>query len=336
MHPLVHRLPSFLAVMALAIPCSISACSASSPSNTQPTDDSGSGGDDAGGDGSSSGGGEAGHDGGGSGGGDGGGGSCAAGSKTGAKGNTDGLQTSGGLGYIVRVPPTYDPTVASPLIVFYAEYGTYPSMAAFEEMDTGLTPVAFSHGYIIAYTNTPDTHNGIPDADTVPDLISKRWCVDQKRMYATGNSDGGTMTFELAVNYSTYAAVAPSAAGADSPTIAMTPCPEAQSPAHTTSSAMVMHSEADGTFNVQWGRDQAKWFANCASCSSTATGADANGCISYPNCSNGRSVVYCEGNQPHADWPGNSGPTGNGMCSGPGPDCLNEPLLKFFDAHKAQ
>jgi len=245
---------------------------------------------------------------------------CASGTKTGAAANLDGLRTAGGLTYNVRIPPKYSATVGSPLVVVYAELG--PG-AAFDEMDTGLTPVAFAHGYIIAYADHDDnSRSSQVDAASIFTDIPKKWCVDPKRLYATGNSDGGLLSFEVAADQlAPLAAIAPSAAGIDG-FLPTDPCP-----ADGHFSAFVMATPSSDSFPVQYGIDQAAYFARCAKCGSAPGPAGSYGCVTYPNCTAGTSVVFCEGNQPHATWPGNA------VCPSKA-DCLNEPIFEFFDAHR--
>jgi polyhydroxybutyrate depolymerase len=182
------------------------------------------------------------------------------------------------------------------------------------ESFTGLTPEAFARGYIVAYADhaLANDPNVLTDAGSIPKLVGDKWCVDPKRVYLTGHSDGGSMAIGVEINqFSPIAAVAPSAAGVSASTLQGIPCP---SPPIAT---MVMHSSGDQLFPVSYGTDEASWFAKCDGCMGTG-GAHADGCLPRTGCADGTEVVYCQGTAPHGVWPN-----------------LNASILDFFDAHRA-
>ena len=132
----------------------------------------------------------------------------------------DGVQ----YGYQVHVPPSYDGTKRTPLVLNWHAFG---STALEEAIFTATDPVSDAEGFIVVYPNSPDKSwaagtcctnfdGGMPDRDDVGFAralvgeISKVACIDSKRVYATGMSNGGFMTHRLACEAADlFAAVAP-------------------------------------------------------------------------------------------------------------------------------
>jgi polyhydroxybutyrate depolymerase len=129
--------------------------------------------------------------------------------------------------YIVHLPPSYDGTKRTPLVLNWHAYG---STALEEELFTGTDAVSDEHGFILVYPNSPDKSwaagtcctnfdGGMPNRDDVGFAralvteISKTACVDSKRVYSMGMSNGGFMSHRLACEAAdVFAAVVPVAA----------------------------------------------------------------------------------------------------------------------------
>jgi polyhydroxybutyrate depolymerase len=127
-------------------------------------------------------------------------------------------------GYMVHVPPSYDGTKRTPLVLNWHAFG---STAVEEQIYTGTDPVADADGFIIVYPNSPDKSwaagaccanfdGGMPNRDDVGFAralvaeVSKTACIDSKRVYSTGMSNGGFMSHRLACEAADiFAAVAP-------------------------------------------------------------------------------------------------------------------------------
>ena len=207
---------------------------------------------------------------------------------------------------MVRTPSNYDATFAHPLLMVYAPAGQ--SRWASERL-TGLTTAATGAGFIVVYAdhwqlNIP----AIEQLGTIPDLVAKDWCVDQKRVYATGHSDGGTAALALAVLEKTkriHAAIAPSAAGWTGKDLEGFQCP-------TPIPVMIMHGKNDSLF-PGWGVQTSTWWASCNHCDITKTKSVEGGCRAYQGCASGGATLYCEGTGGHRDWPN-----------------LNRVMLEFF------
>lgn len=231
---------------------------------------------------------------------------CEPGTRPGKVGATDGETTAKGITYNVRTPDNYDPRLPSPLLMVYAPAGT---SATRSERFTDLTPYATAAGFIVAYANA--RRMSIPtitELSTIPGLIAKQWCVDEKRIYLTGHSDGGTVSLALALLEQTRGlptAIAPSAAGMRGVDLTDFSCP-APLP------VMIMHSADDRHF-PGFGAEVAAWWAGCNQCEATPGSPMANGCVAYPHCADNVATWYCEGKGSHSTWP-----------------TLNAEMIKFF------
>ncbi|CUQ67837.1 alpha/beta hydrolase family esterase [Candidatus Nitrospira inopinata] len=222
---------------------------------------------------------------------------CEAGARPGPIGASDGHLSVSGLRYHVRTPSNYNPTVAHPLLMVSAAAGqTGQAMERF----TGLTPAATKAGMIVAYVDhQPLNIPTIEKLATVPGEIARTWCIDERRVYITGHSDGGTAALALAVLDQTKqvpAAIAPSAAGWTSKDLEAYHCP-APLP------VMIFHGKNDRLF-PGWGRQTAAWWASCNHCNTTKTTVIEAGCVAYQHCDANGPTLYCEGSGGHRDWPG--------------------------------
>jgi polyhydroxybutyrate depolymerase len=103
---------------------------------------------------------------------------------------TDGIASS----YQLTVPRWYRPGVAHPLMVLF--YGWMSNASQFSA-STGLPADGAAHGYLVAVPSTPasewqlDAHG--TDADRVDAMvrqITRSYCVDRRRIYASGFSAG--------------------------------------------------------------------------------------------------------------------------------------------------
>jgi polyhydroxybutyrate depolymerase len=104
--------------------------------------------------------------------------------------STDGIASS----YQLTVPRSYRSDVAHPLILLF--YGWMSNASQFSA-STGLPADGAGHGYLVAVPSTPasewqlDAHG--TDADRVDAMvrqITRSYCVDQHRIYASGFSAG--------------------------------------------------------------------------------------------------------------------------------------------------
>ena len=222
---------------------------------------------------------------------------CDAGTKPGTAGASNDEKTPTGIRYMVKTPVNYNPTIAHPLLMVYAPGGRnrYES-----EEYMYLTQEATAAGFMVAYadhrTMTPKT---IEELAEIPGLIEKKWCIDMKRIFLTGHSDGGTVAMGIAfINGTKHipAAIAPSAVGIRGEDLKEYHCPNPLS-------VMVLHSNQDTLFQG-YGKEAIQWWAACNGCDIASSVKDADGCITYTGCKNNVTTRYCEGTGPHPEWPG--------------------------------
>ncbi len=124
-------------------------------------------------------------------------------------------------GYIVHLPPSYDGTKRTPLIL---NWHGFASTASAEEAATYMDPVADSLGFIVVYPDSPDqTWNGgtccaftalnrddVGFARALVRRLSSEACIDARGIYATGMSNGGFMAYRLGCEAAdVFAAIAP-------------------------------------------------------------------------------------------------------------------------------
>ena len=123
---------------------------------------------------------------------------------------------------IVHVPSKYDPKVGAPLVLSFHGY----LMSAPQQRDISLlNATSDARGFVVAYPsgtgagwNAGDccgtaTSGNVDDVGFVKAAISKLesdWCIDPKRVYASGFSNGGFLAHRLACEMAdTFAAIAP-------------------------------------------------------------------------------------------------------------------------------
>jgi polyhydroxybutyrate depolymerase len=224
---------------------------------------------------------------------------CEPGAKPGHAGASNDEQTAAGIRYMVKTPVNYNPSIAHPLLMVYAPARTN----RYESEDfVHLTQEATAAGFIVAYADhhvmNPET---IEKLAGIPELIEKKWCIDRKRIFLTGHSDGGTAAMAIAfINGTKHipAAIAPSAAGISGEDLKAYQCPNPLP-------VMLMHSSHDTLF-PGYGNEAIQWWAACNGCDTTSLVKDAEGCVTYRGCKNNVATRYCEGTGSHSKWPGSN------------------------------
>jgi len=217
--------------------------------------------------------------------------------KPGAAGAKNGLSSREGFHYNVRAPINLDPTYAHPLLVVYAPAGYSAEQS---ESLTRLTTDATRRGFIVTYVGSrPLSLQALIGLAAVPQEVARSWCIDPNRVYATGHSDGGTVSTALALlkeTKGTVSAIAPSAAGFSRKDLEGFQCPEPIP-------VMIMHGKRDTHF-PGWGREAALWWARCNACdlAKPPTPQD-DGCSTFARCATGGRTVYCETAGTHEQWP---------------------------------
>ena len=144
--------------------------------------------------------------------------------KAGGKGDSTLSLMSGGLARtsLLHVPTTYDPTRGAMLVI---NFHGFSSDATQQELLTNMVGAADANDFVVAHPQgigngwnagtccTQLQTTPVDDIQFTRDLlanISASYCIDPKRIYATGMSNGGFMSHRIACELSdVFAAVAP-------------------------------------------------------------------------------------------------------------------------------
>lgn len=154
--------------------------------------------------------------------------------------------------YRLYVPNSYNPAEAAPLVINLHGYG---SNNIEQEAYGDFRPVADTAGFLVVHPNgTPDNFNimhwntfGTSNVDDVGflsaliDTLSTDYNVDVKRVFSTGMSNGGFMSFSLACSLSNRIAAIASVTGSNTSVQLNTCSPERPVP------IMQIHGTADAT-----------------------------------------------------------------------------------------
>jgi polyhydroxybutyrate depolymerase len=227
---------------------------------------------------------------------------CKAGQSTGLHGVRRDLQVGGEMrSYLLDVPAGASDE-PRPVVLAFHGFRAAPGRL---RRWTGLARGAQRMGAIIAF---PEGHDGVEllgmtgrgwDTElgqtrdltfvtTLLDALEREWCVDPRRVYATGMSNGGFFTNLLGcVLHDRLAAIAP-VAGAQ----ALPNCPDAQPMA-----VLLIQGAADKIVAPAMTQAARDWWAKINGCTGSRTEERctlAGGCRA--------DVTYCEGPQGHV-WP---------------------------------
>jgi polyhydroxybutyrate depolymerase len=220
---------------------------------------------------------------------------------------------------------------SAPLVV--AMHG-YSGSAEQVERDYGWDGVADAGGFVVAYPDgvgrawnvNGEGCCGRPGRDGVDDVafitaavadISKNLSIDPTRIYATGMSNGGIMSYTLACSTSIFAAIGP---------VAGTQLNSCQNPRPT--SVMHIHGTADRTVPYGGGQgfsvingpsapDSTAFWRKVDQCGAPAATTDGSLTTSTAGCAEGRSVVLVTVDGGDHRWP----------------DFASRMLWQFFAAH---
>jgi polyhydroxybutyrate depolymerase len=262
----------------------------------------------------------------------------------------DGVQRT----YRLYRPATLSPTAPAPLVVML--HGGYGSGSQAEQ-SYGWDAEADRYGFVVAYPDGLDrawnagggccgvpARTGVDDVGFVVGLVAElrsRLPIDPRRVYATGISNGGMLSYRLACDTRLFAAIGP-----DSATL-LGPCPAA-----APVSVIHVHGTADRNIPYLGGQGQgvakidgpavpaviAQWRATDR-CTAPSTGTAGPLTTSIATCPGGRAVelitILGAGHQ----WPGSPPRTAVQTLLGldPPSTALNatDTIWHFFAAHPA-
>ena len=199
-----------------------------------------------------------------------------------------------GIDYSLRTPENYKADVRHPLLVVFPAAGHNNFRS---EVFTQFTYPATTAGMVVLYpSHQPLRLKTIKAFARVIEDVASNWCIDQKQVYFTGHSDGGTVTHLLAQSEDLRlrpAAIAPSAAGIRADDLVENGC---LNPVST----LLMHNSKDKLF-PGFGRDATNWWVKCNQCMRSVA-ANESGCVLHTGCAGGTEVMYCEVAGGHRDW----------------------------------
>lgn len=265
--------------------------------------------------------------------------------------SSDLLRTS-----ILHVPDGYDPSQGAMLVL---NFHGFSSDAPQQALLSGMSAESDQRGFLVAYPyGIVSSWNAgqccgqawldaVDDVQFVSDLIDRiaeEWCIDPRRIYATGMSNGGFMSHRLGCELSDrIAAIAPVAGvlGIDPASCA----PPRRVPVmhfHGTEDMLVPYE--GGVPLVQWTtggtldflsveETMAVWrgIDGCAGTSEVIYQQGDSTCVRWQACDNGSEVIRCVAEGAGHTWPGGLpvptlGETTQDMSA-------TEMMLDFFEAH---
>src|SRR4051794_18526749 len=163
------------------------------------------------------------------------------------------------------------------------------------ESDTGWSQYADAHGFIVAYpnglANAWDFNQGSYDVSflrSVATDIESTWCVDARRVYASGHSNGAFMAQRLACDApDVFASVTEYAGG--SPEAFGSPCAPSRGVA-----VGLFHGDADFVVQPSWGQQaRDEWVTRDACAPTPATEAVSEGVLlRWSGCRDGAEVIW--------------------------------------------
>ncbi len=220
-------------------------------------------------------------------------------------------------GYGVHMPPGYDAAKRTPLVL---NWHGYTSNAAQQEAFSGFNTVGDEEGFIVVYPNSPDAswNGGTCCSSTRDDVgfaralvadISSKACIDAKRVYSTGMSNGGFMSFRLGCEAADlFAAVAPVAGK-----IGVAGCrPSRPIPLlaiHGTSDTLVPYGTGGLSADMLTVPDTAKKWAELDGCTKGPDKVLEEGnarCEAWSGCGGDATVTLCTVEGGGHCWPGQS------------------------------
>jgi polyhydroxybutyrate depolymerase len=219
--------------------------------------------------------------------------------------------------YIVHVPPGYDSSTPTPLVLNLHGFSSNATQQAFF---SDMNSTADSEGFVVVYPEgyANSWNAGLccgdalaEDIDDVGFLtsvvadVSTMLCVDASRVYSSGMSNGGYMSYRLACEApDVFAAVAP-VAGA----LGYSPCtPSSPIP------LIAYHGTADSYVDYSYGVMSFEAFGALMGCvgDPVRTMHETSFCDVYEDCDEGVQVGMCTLDGMDHCWPG--GPAPRAIC----------------------
>lgn len=250
--------------------------------------------------------------------------------------------------YLLRVPPGYDGSVRTPVVVLFHGLGGAPesvvnttSMGELADDNTAILVAPLARGKVSEWDFRSPISEPTSDLAFVRDLVEELEsgaCVDSSRLYAAGFSNGSALAFALACDGTTTFAAYAGVSGpywADSCTKSP---PASVIYFHGLQDKVVDYDGADTVIGLlpPVNEAMASWAAHdaCPAASATTTVSQHVRHFTWEACRGGSGVdVYVVDNGGHR-WPGGERPS-PGRASGVTTHEINASALiwGFFDRH---
>jgi polyhydroxybutyrate depolymerase len=280
--------------------------------------------------------------------------------KEGLEGNREIALLSGGLlrSALVHVPESYKSKKDTALVLnFHYFTGTPEDQAVLSQMNE----VSDARGFIVAYPAGiggsfnfgsccgPAWQAGVDDVQFARDLvaaIAEEYCIDPRRVYATGMSNGGALAHRLGCEAAdVFAAIAPVAAILPEPSTCSPSRPISVLHIHGTADPLIPYDGSTpnvppgvpspaGTFEFYPVEESMGIWQQMNNCPASPALTYANGdasCVAWSPCDRGTATELCTIHGGGHTWPGGApipgvGPTSNDLEA-------SEKIIDFFEAH---
>ena len=200
--------------------------------------------------------------------------------------------------YHVRVPSSYDPQRAYPLVFrWHGRGGNGLSGGLDIERAAGSAAIVVAADGIDNSWSYGTTANDLQLFDGMLGALSEQYCIDLARVFAYGFSAGGGMTNLLGCERADKLRATAAIASFDRADARCDGAPLA---------AWFRHDRTDSASPISGGRSARDRVARRAGCSRDTT--MVNGCMQYVGCRPGYPVVWCETNGLGHDIAGDSAP----------------------------
>lgn len=219
---------------------------------------------------------------------------------------------SGGMerNYILYVPTIDDPSRPMPLVFNFHglgstgeqqhAYGDFASLAD-EHKFIVVSPDGIGNSWNAGYCCGTAAETGVDDIGFTADMIdevSSQYCVDPDRVYASGMSNGGFISYRLACDLADrIAAIGPVAAA--NQTLSCDPSRSVP--------MIAMNGTADVLVDYAGASESAQAWATANQCSFDPALVYEQGdvsCLAYENCAQGATTQFCTVEDGGHTWPG--------------------------------
>lgn len=203
--------------------------------------------------------------------------------------------------YILKLPDDYDPNKSYKLIFcIHAWGGNFEQIA--QGGYYGLEKLSNGSAIFVSPQGLEDNGNprgwanpngrDIKFVKAIVDYFNSTLCIDQKRIFSTGFSYGGMMSYAIGCALdNVFRAIAPMSGSFYSGCDKTTNNPIA---------VWMAHGKTDGTVPLEDGQTALNYFLAKNGCSNETTPVDPSPCVAYKGCTEGFPIVYCEFDGGHA------------------------------------